>query len=142
MAEKYVVPHVGRPKKITKSIINKLEYAYSRGMTDSEACLFAGITKPTLYAFRNENPEMAERIDVLKENVKMHAKMNIAEAVIDGRNVDISKFVLEKLSDEYKKSKLTINGKDSSGVVVTFVDDVSDSEDKEEIFGIKEEDIL
>ena len=141
MSEKFEVPKIGRPKKITATIINKLEYAYTRGMSDSEACLFAGITKPTLYNYRKDNEENAERFDVLKENVKMHAKLNIAEAVIAEKNIEISKFVLEKLSEEYKKSKLTVDGKVSSGVVVNFIDDIKE-DDKEEIFGVKESDIL
>ena len=71
----------------------------------------------------------------------LKANLNVAEGIIAEKNIEISKFVLEKLSEEYKKSKLTVDGKVSSGVVVNFIDDIKE-DDKEEIFGVKESDIL
>lgn len=106
------VKKIGRPKKINKDIIEKLNYAYSRGLTDSEACLYAGITKPTLYKYIEEHPEYAEIREVYKTNVGMHAKMNIAENIIDQKDIKISQYFLEKHDPDYSEKEVgNSNGK-------------------------------
>ena len=141
MTEKLSIPKVGRPKKITKTIVDKLEYAYSLGLSDSETCLYAGITKPTLYDYMKENQEFKERVEVLKSNVKMHAKMNIAMSVINDKSIENSKYILERTCDEFKnKSSVKVDGKIASGTVIQFVDDIPEGKENETIFGIKEGD--
>lgn len=143
MADKLDVPKVGRPKKINSTIINKLEYAFSYGLSDLEACMFAGITKPTFYDYIKENEEFKERVEVLKSNVKMHAKINLADAVIKNKSIENSKYILEKTCDEFKgKSNIRVDGKIESGTIIQFVNDIPDGEEKETVFGIREDDAL
>ena len=67
----------GRPTSMTPETISKLEEGFTMGFTDLEACLYAGISKTTLYNYQEENPDFTERKTLLKENVKMIAKRNI-----------------------------------------------------------------
>ena len=103
--EEYKPKKIGRPKKITKTILNALNFAYSKGLSDAEACLFAGITKPTLYDYIDENPEYEHERAVIKENVKMHAKMNIAEKIINEKDLGISKYYLERHDSDYSSNE-------------------------------------
>jgi len=56
----------GRKTIITQDVVQKLEYAFSIGSTDVEACSFAGIAKQTLYNFMEKNPEFVDRRNDLK----------------------------------------------------------------------------
>lgn len=96
MAEK-----VGRPTVMTEETLHKLEYAFISGLSDREACLYANIGTTTLYDYCNDNPDFAERKEMLKEQVKMRAKLNISEA-IENKDTGISKWYLErKAKDEF-----------------------------------------
>lgn len=92
---------VGRPTVMTESVVGKLEMLFAKGLSDREACLIADIHPSTLYDYCNANPEFAERKELLKEQVKTRAKLNVAEA-IDNNDVDMSKWYLErKAKDEF-----------------------------------------
>lgn len=92
---------VGRPTVMTEDVLLKLEYAFMRGLSDVEACLFADIGTTTLYEYCNKNPEFAERKEELKKHPTAKAKLNVAEA-IENQDVDISKWYLErKAKDEF-----------------------------------------
>ena len=73
---------VGRPTVMTPEIIDKLEEGFLMGFTDREACLFAGIAPSTLYDFCQEDKEFSERKELLKEQIKMRAKQNIAHGIL------------------------------------------------------------
>jgi hypothetical protein len=90
MAEK-----VGRPTVMTEETIQKLEYAFMRGLTDLEACLYANISKSTLYNYCEENPEFMERKEELKQHPTAKARLNVTEAIENG-NEDLSKWWLER----------------------------------------------
>lgn len=104
MAEK-----VGRPTVMTKDVLQKLEYAFMRGLTDLEACDYADIGTTTLYNYCEENPAFRERKEELKQHPTAKARLNVAEA-IEGGDVDISKWWLErKVKDEFS-TKQTVDG--------------------------------
>ncbi|EPM7558084.1 hypothetical protein ACTPL8_000436 [Enterococcus faecium] len=101
---------VGRPTKMTDDVVNKLEFAFMRGLSDQEACLYAGISKQTLYNYQESHPEFIDQKAAFKSNVKMHAKLNLAKEVIEKKNVELSLFVLERTVDEYKpKQEVSAN---------------------------------
>ena len=119
---------MGRPKAITKKVWEVLEEAFLLGLSDAEACLKAGITKPTLYKYLEENPEKEERRDVLKENIKMHAKINIANGIKTG-NIELSKYYLERTDKEFSK-KMKVENENTNTQKIIFVDDISDDEEE------------
>jgi hypothetical protein len=97
---------VGRPTVMTDAMIGKLEMLFAKGLSDREACLIADITPSTLYDYCNKNPEFTERKELLKEKVKIQAKLNIAEA-IENKDVDNSKWYLErKAKDEFSVKQM------------------------------------
>ncbi|MGM0215055.1 hypothetical protein [Enterococcus sp. AZ109] len=95
----------GRPKKITKSLLQKLEQGFLYGFTDEEACLHADISPSTLYNYCKEHPEFLERKEQLKSRPKMRAKLNIVRSLENG-DVGVSQWYLErKAKDEFGNSQ-------------------------------------
>lgn len=109
---------VGRPTVMTEETIQKLEYAFMRGLTDLEACLYADISKSTLYNYCEENPDFMDRKEELKKHPTAKAKLNVFEA-LENKDVDVSKWYLERRAkDEFSakqeisadvKNEVTIN---------------------------------
>jgi hypothetical protein len=100
---------VGRPTVMTEAVLNKLTFAFSRGLSDREACLYANISTTTLYDYCNDNPEFAEQKELLKDQPKMKAKLNVSEA-IENKDFDISKWYLERKAKDEFSTKQTIDG--------------------------------
>lgn len=97
----------GRPTVMTPEVVLKLEYAFSCGCTDVQACLFAGISRQSFYKWIDEeNPSFSDRKETLKQNVQLHAKMNIAKNVIQDKSLATSQYVLDKT--EYSKFAPTV----------------------------------
>ena len=57
--------NAGRKTVVTQEVLRKLEEAFAMDCTDLEACLFADISKTTLYKYQVEHPLFAERKAVL-----------------------------------------------------------------------------
>lgn len=111
----------GRPSVMTDDVLRKLEQGFSCGLSDREACLFAGIGESTLYDFCKLHPEFSERKDLLKNQPKMKAKLVIAEAIERGE-VKVSQWYLErKCRDEFSTRQET---ELSNFQPVVIVDDV------------------
>ena len=97
---------------MTEETLRKLEYGFAKGLTDNQACLFADIAPSTLYLYIEKNPEFSERKELLKQNVKIKAKMNIAESIESGNLYD-SKWYLEKTDKEFaNKQEIDLGNKD------------------------------
>ena len=107
------IKSVGRPTVMTTVTVNKLEQGFINGLSDVQACRYAGISRTTLFNYQEENPEFINRKEGLREDVKMHAKLNIAKKVMgtgkgDG-DIDTSKYVLDRTDPDFKpKNKLEI----------------------------------
>ena len=65
---------------MTPEVVSKLEAAFSWGCTDTEACIWAGISRETLYEYIRNNPTFADRKEQLKEtpNLKARQVLNLA----------------------------------------------------------------
>lgn len=88
---------IGRPTVMTPETIARLEDGFLAGLSDREACLFANIAPSTLYAYCEENPDFSERKELLKEEVKLQAKLNIKNAITgEKRDLDTSKWYTER----------------------------------------------
>ena len=105
--------NAGRPTKMTEATVKKLDEAFAVGCSDLEACLYAGISKQTLYNYQDENPEYIDRKEKLKQNLKMHSKFNLGKSITKEKDVDDSKWYLErKCKDEFStKSEQDITSK-------------------------------
>lgn len=110
---------VGRPTVMTEEVLRKLEYAFMRGLTDIEACLYADIGTTTLYDYCKENPEFAERKEALKKHPTAKARLNVTEAIEKG-DADLSKWWLERKAKDEFSTKQTIDGE----IKVTKLEDL------------------
>lgn len=122
---------VGRPKVIDKDVLNKLETSYSMGCTDSEACLFANISKQTLYNYQNKHPEFVERKEMLKQKLVLKARSVVAEA-LNNKDENTAKWYLErKKKDEFSVKSESDVSLSIKTALVEFVDGKSESSDSE-----------
>jgi len=64
---------VGRPTVMTLAMVNKLEQGFINGLSDVQACRYAGISRTTLFNYQEEHPEFINRKEELREDVKMNA---------------------------------------------------------------------
>lgn len=103
---------MGRPRKITKEVVGKLEYAFMRGFNISEACDYAAISRDTYYEKLKQSKEFSDRMERAKTNLQRKAKLNLAESIESG-NLDESKYYLErKCKDEFSvKQEINVAGK-------------------------------
>lgn len=67
----------GRPPKITKDVLNKLEEAFAIGASDEEACFYADISHQTLYNYQNKHPMYVERKEALKQRPILAARRSV-----------------------------------------------------------------
>lgn len=95
---------VGRPTVMTPETLGKLEDGFSKGLSDREACLYAGIDPTTLYDYLQSHPEFSNRRDLLKENVRMQAKINIHTEVAAG-DARTSQWYLERRDPEFREKQ-------------------------------------
>lgn len=111
---------VGRPTVMTQDVVSKLEQAWSMGCSDLEACLFAGISKQTLYDYQAKNPDFIDRKEQLKESLVLKARTVVADA-LNRKDENTAKWYLErKKKDEFStktEQETTINGIETALVV-------------------------
>ena len=85
----------GRPTKMTTATVQKLEEAFLMGCTDLEACLFADISKQTLYNYQEANPEFVDRKEALKQNPFMKSRQVLLGA-LERDDVSTAHKILER----------------------------------------------
>lgn len=109
--QKYDRPR--NPSKYTPITIGKLEQAWMLGCSDSEAAIFAGISRASLYNYLREDPDFKERRDLLKNWHSLMARRNIGMALarpadhgLSHSSIELSKWYLEKRNrDEFGPDK-------------------------------------
>lgn len=116
----------GRPTVMTAETIGKLEYAFSRGLSDREASLYADINPDTLYEYCKKHPEFSERKELLKEQPKMKAKLILADR-LDDQDDKVAEWYLERKARDEFSTKQEISGSLSGAVQI--VDDLGDGVD-------------
>lgn len=94
-----------RPTKMTTKTVTLLLNAFSNWFTDNEACVYAGISKNTLYRYIEKNPEFWNQKELLKDKPKMKAKMNIINS-INNKDIETSKWYLERKSKDEFSTKV------------------------------------
>lgn len=98
----------GRPKAIDENVVNKLVAAFQRGQSDTKACEYARISRPTFYAELKRNQEFFYKIQDAK-NYWLIAAGDIVTDVLTDKDfktygpktrVEVAKWVLEKKDPE------------------------------------------
>lgn len=116
-----------RPTKMTEETVKKLLDAFSYSFTDAEACLYANISKPTLYEYIKRNPDFSDQKEALKKKPTIKAKMNKVKA-INGWDINESWWWLERKSKAEFSTKQEI---DQTTKTINFNKDVSELSDEE-----------
>ena len=120
---------IGRPTVMTDNTVNKLEQAFAMGCGDEEACLFAGITKTTLYKYIETHPDFTDRKEMLKKNPVLKARQVLLNHLtLDDK--DIAKYVVDKQDGKAKQS-VDVSGEMTNYLKVAIVE-FSDAEDDKE----------
>jgi len=72
-----------KPTKLTKKTLSRLLKAISNGTPISSACVIAGIANSTLNEWRQEHPEINERIELARERMREKLLARIELAAVD-----------------------------------------------------------
>jgi hypothetical protein len=72
---------MARPTSQSPEIIAKLEYAFSIGCNNKEACIFAGVPKSTFHLWCKNDPELLDRFNDLKEQPILKARQRAVEGI-------------------------------------------------------------
>lgn len=112
--------YVGRHTKLTPEVVQKLEQAFAIGANVKQACYYANISTSSYYNYIDQNPELLERLEDLKEKLPLQALTNIANEITGQKSVgdiNLSKWLLEKrMGDEYGETLTLKGGADTIGV--------------------------
>ena|SRR3990167_3447863 len=110
---------VGRPPIVDKIAIQKLEQAFSNDLTDLEACLYAGISKSTLYNYQEKHPEFVERKELLKNALSLKAKNNMARKINEG-DEESSRWWLERRRKQEFSLRTEQTGADGKDLSISW----------------------
>ncbi len=98
---------IGRPTVMDEVAVAKLEDAFAKGCTVTEACLLTDISRNTYYDYIKINPSFSDRVEVLKEKVTLHARMNLAASIAGGDLTDSKWYLERKKRDEFSLKQET-----------------------------------
>ena len=105
---------MSRPRIVDKDVVAKLEDAFSKGCTITEACLLSEISRDAYYDYIKINPEFSHKVEMLKERVTLHARMNIAASIKAGDLADSKWYLERKAKNEFSlRTENEITMKDS-----------------------------
>jgi hypothetical protein len=119
MTKALVKNKVGRPSVINDGVVQELVALLQVGGTIEQACAYAGISVRALYENMEINAELTQRIDKARVFTNIEAKRNIADDIINNRDVDTSKWLLEKT--EYRPKETTAFSSDGDNTVKFIV---------------------
>ena len=108
---------VGRPTVMTDEVVRKLEWAFSIGCSDAEACFFAGISKQTLYDYQEKNPEYVDRKALLKEKMVLKARTVVANA-LNNEDKDMARWFLERKRKQEFSARVESTGADGEPLLL------------------------
>ena len=86
----------GRPTKLTKELVAKLESIFKVGGTVEEASSYAGINKTTYYRWLKHNEDFATEMRAAQHYADIVAKNVIVASIVEDKNVGDAKWWLEK----------------------------------------------
>ena len=119
MAKQKETRSKGRPPKIDKDTLGKLESAFKMGATDREACYYANINPDTLYEYQKKNPDFTEQKEAWKQNPVLKAKHTIYKNLDDAKTAQW--YLERKCKEEFStQSKLEL---ESKGINIVVADD-------------------
>ncbi len=111
----------GRPTIVTPEKIDKLEYAFSLGCSDLEACFHADISKSCLYEYQKRHPEFVERKERLKANPVLKARISAIQGLEEDHNHALR--FLERVKKDEFSTRHETTGKDGDAIETKDISD-------------------
>lgn len=91
---------MARPTKQDKTTVKKLEEAFSLGSSIEEACYYAGISKQTYYNWTQQDEELLDRFERLKQHPILLARKTVVQAIQSDPRLAF-KYLERKRKDEF-----------------------------------------
>lgn len=104
-----------RPSKLDDLTVKKLEEAFILGASVNEACFNANISKQTYYNWTDENPELLDRFEQLRQAPILKARKCVVNAI--EKNPTLAMRYLEKKLKSEFGNKDSDEGRDPNEVV-------------------------
>ena len=124
----------GRPTKMTTRTVALLLTAFSNSFTDEEACIYADISKNTLYRYIDKHPEFWHQKEILKKKPNMKAKLNWLDK-INKKDYQASKDWLERKAKDEFSLRTELWAKVDLGITISeeeqsHIDDILDNNEQ------------
>jgi hypothetical protein len=100
-----------RPTKLTDLTVKKLEEAFLLGCTVEEACFNADISKQTYYNWTEENPELLDRFEQLKQSPILKARKTVIKALETDPKIAM-KYLEKKKREEFGNKEVRNNNEE------------------------------
>ncbi|MFA7133057.1 MAG: hypothetical protein WC108_07135 [Bacteroidales bacterium] len=71
----------GRPSKMTKEVVKKLEEAFALDATVVEACFYANISRETFYNWMKADNKLCDRLEELRANPVLTARKTVVKSI-------------------------------------------------------------
>lgn len=115
---------MGRPTVMTDEVVAKLEYGFMRGLNDTEACCYAGISRSAYYDYVKEHEDFIDKKKEWQSRPSTTAKLNIVEAIESG-DTDLAKWWLERRNkDEFSlKQEIAADVNEKVTISIELSDD-------------------
>jgi len=118
---KMAVNKDGKYTKKTEEVVKSIEEAYAMDCSVVEVLIHANISKQTLYNWRDDDKEWAERLDELKENPFLKARKTIIKGIGENYNNAMDYMKRKKKKEFGDNMDLTTDG-EQLPVLVKFLD--------------------
>jgi len=130
----------GRPPKRKKNgrkimdgeeqkVVAKLEQAFSIGCSDTEACLYANISRSTLDRYCKRNPLFKDRKELLKDKPCLIARKSVVEALPNDPKLALEYLTKKKPQEFGNKLDLSTNGENI--VIGTMIPELKQPEEND-----------
>lgn len=101
-------------------IIDKMEEAAKWDWTIEQMCFHAGVSPNTYYKWTKENPELKERIELLRKSTEMKARKTLAEKVGDSF-ANSESYLKRKCKQEFSERQ-EMTGADGQPLIGNILD--------------------
>lgn len=111
---------ITKPVKMTEETVKKIEEALALDCSIDEVCLYANISKQTLYNWQESFPELKERFDLLRATPFLKARKTISDSLSNPQYA--FEYMKRKKKDEFSdRQELTgAEGKDLKIEIVNY----------------------
>jgi hypothetical protein len=108
--------------KMCPEVIAKLEFAFSLGASQLEACLNAGISRSAYYEWLKKNPDRKDKFEQLRETPTYKARKTVVDALEENPELAL-KYLERKKKDEFSLRQENVNTNIDADVMLSDEDE-------------------